>query len=98
MQHCCSIYLDLYVQILIMSLIAQFRSAKMPQLFSVLTLLVGRQEGHPACKNGVVGCWHGYLSGPRCRFAYDPADATATLSLASVNSRLVLEFKKWEGL
>ena len=21
-----------------------------------LTLLVGRQEGHPACKNGVVGC------------------------------------------
>ena len=23
--------------------------------FSALTLLVGRQEGHPACKN--VGCW-----------------------------------------
>jgi len=23
--------------------------------FSALTLLVGRQEGHPACKNGVVG-------------------------------------------
>jgi len=29
-----------------------------------------RQEGHPACKNWVVGCWHGYLSGARCRFAY----------------------------
>ena len=27
--------------------------------FSALTLLVGRQEGHPACKNWVVGCWHG---------------------------------------
>ena len=24
-------------------------------------LLVGWQEGHPACKNRVVGCWHGYL-------------------------------------
>jgi len=23
--------------------------------FSALTLLVGRQEGHPACKN--TGCW-----------------------------------------
>ena len=43
--------------------------------FSALTLLVGRQEGHPAW---VVGCWHGYLSGARCRLAYGPADATAT--------------------
>jgi len=25
-------------------------------------MLVGRQEGHPACKNWVVGCWRGYLS------------------------------------
>jgi len=48
--------------------------------FSALTLLVGRQEeeGHPACKNWVVGCWRGYLSGARCRFTYGPADATAT--------------------
>ena len=46
--------------------------------FSALTLLAGRQEGHPACKNWVVGCWHGYLSGTRCRLAYGPADATAT--------------------
>jgi len=30
-----------------------------------LTLLVGRLEGHPACKNRVVGCWHGYLSGAK---------------------------------
>jgi len=57
--------------------------------FSALTLLVGRQEGHPACKNWVVGCWCGYL----CRLASDPADATAThLSLASVKSRLVPPF------
>ena len=46
--------------------------------FSALTLLVGRQEGHPACKNWAVGCWRGYLSGTRCRLAYGPADATAT--------------------
>jgi len=46
--------------------------------FSALTLLVGRQEGHPACKKTVVGCWHGYLSGVRCRLAYGPDDATAT--------------------
>jgi len=43
-----------------------------------LTLLVEQQEGHPACKNRVVGCWHGYLPGARCRFTYGPADATAT--------------------
>jgi len=47
--------------------------------FSALTLLVGRQEGHPACeKNSVVGYWHGYLSGARCKIAYGQADATAT--------------------
>ena len=38
--------------------------------FSALTLLVGWQEGHPACKNWVVGCWHGCLSGARCRLAH----------------------------
>jgi len=46
--------------------------------FSALTLLVGRQEGHPACKKRVVGCWRGCLSGARCSLAYGPADATAT--------------------
>ena len=57
-------------------------------------LLAGRQEGHPACKKLVVGCWRGYLSGARCRLAYGPADATAThcMSFASVKSRLVLPF------
>jgi len=38
--------------------------------FSALTLLVGRQDGHPVCKNWVVGCWRGYLSGARCKLAY----------------------------
>jgi len=46
--------------------------------FSALTLLVGRQEGHPACKNWAVGCWCGYLSGARWGLTYGPADATAT--------------------
>jgi len=46
--------------------------------FSALTMLVGRQEGHPACKNWVVGCWRGYLSGARCKLACGPADANVT--------------------
>ena len=37
--------------------------------FSALALLVGRQEGHPACKNWVMRCWRGYVSGARCRLA-----------------------------
>ena len=43
--------------------------------FSALTLLVGRQEGHPACKklSGGVLAWLCVLSE-----AYGPADATAT--------------------
>ena len=46
--------------------------------FSAVTLLVGHQEEHPACKNRVMRCWCRYLSGVRCRlFAYGPADATA---------------------
>jgi len=46
--------------------------------FNALTLLVGRQEGHPACKklSGGVLAW--YLSAARCRLAYGPADSTAT--------------------
>ena len=54
-------------------------------------LLVGRQEGHPACKNRVVGCWCGCLSGARCRLAYGHCHYHS-LSLASVKFRLVLPF------
>ena len=44
------------------------------------SLLVERQEGHPACKKleWLGAGMHGYLSAARCRLAYGPADATAT--------------------
>ena len=64
--------------------------------FSALTLLVGRQEGHPACKkhkSGGVLVWCGCLSGARCRLALWPS--CHQLSLASVKSRLVLPFWYW---
>jgi len=41
---------------------------------------LGNRKGIRPVKNWVVGCWHGYLSGARCRLAYGPADATATHS------------------
>ena len=58
---------------------------------------LGSRKGIRPVKNWVVGYWHGYLSGARCRlFAYGPADATAIpkppSSLASFKSRLVLPF------
>jgi len=49
--------------------------------FSALTLLVGQQEGHPACKKlsgGIITGMLAWLSGMRCRLAYSPVDATAT--------------------
>jgi len=39
---------------------------------------LGIRKGIWPIKNWVVGCWHGYLSGVRCRFAYGPADVIAT--------------------
>jgi len=39
--------------------------------------LSGRKGIWPV-KNWVVGCWHGYLCGARCRLACGPADVTAT--------------------
>jgi len=53
---------------------------------------LGGRKGIRPVKKRVVGCWRGYLPGARCRLAIDPADATATHSLASVKSRLVLPF------
>jgi len=45
--------------------------------FSALTLLVGRQEGHPACKSsGGLLAWLCVFV--KCTFSYGPADATAT--------------------
>ena len=52
--------------------------------FSALTLLVGRQEGHPACKkNWVVGCWHGYQYGVRYRLAAQLMPLPLTVSCFS---------------
>ena len=56
----------------------QLQSFDTVRSFSALTLLVGRQEGHPACKKLSGGGWRGYLSGAMGRFAYSPANATAT--------------------
>ena len=53
---------------------------------------LGGRKGIRPVKNRVVGWWRGYLSAARCRLAYSPADATATQSVASVKSKLVLPF------
>jgi len=45
--------------------------------FSALTLLVGWQEGHPACKK-LSGGMLEWLSGMRCRLTCSPAYAAAT--------------------
>jgi len=47
------------------------------QAFSALMLLVGCQEGHPACKklSGGMLAWLSVWN-YRCRLAYGPADAT----------------------
>ena len=61
--------------------------------FSALTLLVGHQEERPACKNWVMRCWCGYLSGARCRlFAYGPADATAKIATVPKSHHLLPYF------
>ena len=55
--------------------------------FSALMLLLGRQEGHPACKKLSVGvlAWLSVASG---RLAYGPADATV-----SCFSKIQIDFK-----
>ena len=54
---------------------------------------LGGRKGIQPVKNWVVGCWHGYLFGARCRLAYGPADATATVRLQwqSVSDYLLRE-------
>jgi len=59
--------------------------------FSALTLLVGRQEGHPACKNLSVKvlAWLSVCSEVQM-ICIGPADATTTPpSLASVKSWMI---------
>jgi len=45
------------------------RDLKYQRINSALTLLVGGRKGIRPVKDWVVGCWHGYASGSRCRFA-----------------------------
>ena len=39
---------------------------------------LGGRKGIWPAKNWLVGSWYGYLTVSRCRFAYGPADPTAT--------------------
>jgi len=63
-----------------LSLLLFFNCHYLPYLytnaFSALTLFVGQQEGHPACKKQWWGA--GMVICLVCRLAYGPADATAT--------------------
>ena len=61
--------------------------------FSALTLLVGRQEGHPACKklSGGVLAWLSVWSKMQTCI-WSSRFHCHSLSLASVKSRLVLPF------
>ena len=54
-------------------------------------LLVGRQEGHPACKNWVVGCWRGCLGWGADLHIAQQMPVPLTISFSS-KSRLVLTF------
>jgi len=47
--------------------------------FRALTLLVGRQEEHPACKKGLLACLS--VQSKVQMIAYGPATATATILL-----------------
>jgi len=63
--------------------------------FSALTLLVGRQEGHPACKNlsGGVLAWLSVWTLQQCAELHmAQLMPLHSLSLSSVKSRLVLSF------
>ena len=64
--------------------------------FSALTLLIGRQEGHPACKklSGGVLVWLSVWS-EVLTCIWSSGFYCYSLSLASVKSRLVLPFWYW---
>ena len=53
---------------------------------------LGSRKGIRPVKNWVLGCWHGYLSGARCRLAYGPADATATHCLLLQKNQIGFTF------
>jgi len=51
---------------------------------------LGSRKGMWPVKNWVVGCWSGYLSGARCRFAYAQLMSLSLTVSCSSKSRLVL--------
>jgi len=53
---------------------------------------LGSRKGIRPVKKRVVRCWHGYLSGARCRLAYDPAAVTATHCLLLQKIRIDFAF------
>ena len=59
--------------------------------FSTLMLLVGRQEGHPACKKWAVGCWCVCLGWGADLHMARQMPLPLTISCSS-KSRLVLPF------
>ena len=64
--------------------------------FSALTLLVGWQEGHSACKNRAVGVLASLSVWSKVQTCIRPSWCHChSLSLASVKSRLVLPFWYW---
>jgi len=68
-------------------------------VFSALTLLVLQQEEHLAGKNWVMRCWHGYLSGAKCKWlACGSADATATPSSCALLKSWMVYFSGTELL
>ena len=61
--------------------------------FSALTVLVGRQEGHPACKNLSGGVLAWFFVWSKVQTCIQPILCHChSLSLASVKSRLVVPF------
>ena len=52
--------------------------------FSALTLLVGRQEGHPACKNRVVG----YMAWKSCQYHFVCNVCASTPSYSDHHTKL----------
>jgi len=82
-----------YIKIIFTYLLIRLKGGTNQIPFSVLTLLVGWQEGHPACKklSGDVLAWFSVWSEVQtciwCSWCH-----CHSLSLASVKSRLVLSF------
>jgi len=63
------------IKVCICNFISIFRY-RMPSVLWCCWL--GIRKGIQPVNNWVVRCWHGYVSGSKCRFAYGPADSTAT--------------------